>query len=245
MKMDNRVFSLKEKLRIIFYSIIASLLVAVLFYRSLWVLLFTPVFLLIFTKREEQIRERSKKQQLEEEFISGIRILDTALQAGISMENAWLEVEREIGLLYGEKSLFYSYIKKMNHSVMLNGSLETLFLQVAEECQIEDMLQFAQILVYGKRSGGNWKKIIGSTVQRLSEKQETKKQIEVMVAEKKMEQQVMNIVPLGLLGFLQVSAWDYMSVMYHNPLGIICMTITLLGYGLSILLSQRILEIQV
>ena len=78
----------------------------------------------------------------------------------------------------------------------------------------------------------------------MTECQEAKQEIEIMVAQKKMEQKIMNVVPLGLLAFLQFSAWDYMSVLYHNGFGILCMTVFLLGYVGAIFLSQRILKVQ-
>ena len=72
-----------------------------------------------------------------------------------------------------------------------------------------------------------------------------KKEIEVMIASKKLEQQVLNVIPLGILLFLQVSSWDYMSVMYHNPMGILCLSICFVGYAAAYVLSEKILNIQV
>ena len=107
------------------------------------------------------------------------------------------------------------------------------------------MIQFAELLEYGKRSGSNWRKIIENTVNQITERQAARLEIEVMVAEKKMEQQIMNIFPLGLLAFLQISAKDYMSVLYHNWFGVCVMTIFLVLYIGAILLSQKILKVQI
>ena len=161
------------------------------------------------------------------------------------MEKAWIEAEKEIKMLYGNNALLYLELVEMNHSVSLNMPIEKLFLQFAGRTDLEDVIWFTEILSYGKRSGGNWRKIITSCVFRMCEKQEAKKQIEIMVAEKKLEQQIMNIIPLGILAFLQLSSWDYMSVMYHNPLGVLCMTFVLIGYALAIFLSEKILKIRV
>lgn len=227
------------------YTIGIGVCVALLFYRSVYGLLLTP-FIYIFTKKRiKQKEEEEKKQRLLEQFIHGIRVLDTALQAGLSMENAWIEVEKETAILYGKEVLFYQYVKEINRLVSLNNPMERCVLEFAKKTEIEEILQFAEIFAYGKRSGGNWKKIIGNVVQRLSEKVEAEQEIVLMVAEKKLEQQVMNVIPLGMLAFLQISSWDYMSVMYHNPVGVLCMTIILIAYGLSIFLAERIMQIRV
>ena len=98
---------------------------------------------------------------------------------------------------------------------------------------------------YGKRSGGNWRRIIGDVVQHIQDKHDARREIEVMIASKKLEQQVLNVIPLGILLFLQISSWDYMSVLYHNMTGVICMSICLLLYGAGFLLSEKILQIKV
>lgn len=227
------------------YTIGISVCVALLFYRSVYGLLLMPFFYIFTKKRIKQKEEEEKKQRLLEQFIHGIRVLDTALQAGLSMENAWIEVEKETAILYGKEVLFYQYVKEINRLVALNNPVERCVLEFAKKTELEEILQFAEIFAYGKRSGGNWKKIIGNVVQKLGEMVEAEQEIALMVAEKKLEQQVMNIIPLGMLAFLQISSWDYMSVMYHNPMGVLCMTIILVAYGLSMFLAERIMQIRI
>ena len=161
------------------------------------------------------------------------------------MENGWREVEKEIRHLYGEKSLLYLELREINQRVAHNIPIEKLLLEMAYKWKLEDMMQFGQLMEYGKRSGSNWKKMIDIFVVRMMERYEVAQQIEIVVAEKKMEQNIMNIMPLGMLLFLQLSAWDYMSVLYHNWMGWICMTIFLLLYLAAILLSQKILKVTI
>ena len=222
-----------------------STCVAVLFYRSMYGFLLTPVIYSLVKKQVIEKETEKEKQKLLEQFLHGIHVLDTSLQAGLSMENAWIEVQKEIGLLYGKAESFYKYVKEINHLVSLNKPVEQCVLAFAEKSEIEDIVHFANVFAYGKRSGGNWKQIIGNVVQKLSEKEDAKQQIMLMVAEKKLEQQVMSVIPLGILAFLQISSWDYLSVMYHNPVGIFCMTVILAAYGFSMFLAERIIQIKV
>ncbi len=218
--------------------------VMLLFYRSLWAIVLFPLVWIFEMYENKRENAEKRKEDLQEQFLHGIGVLNSSLQAGLSMENAWKEVEREAKLLYGSTSEFYREISEMNHKVAHNSPIEKLFLEIAYKIQLEDIIQFAELLEFGKRSGSNWKKIIDVTVNQMTERQEAKKQIEVMVAEKKMEQKVMNIMPLGLLAFLQLSAWDYMGVLYHNLFGVISMTLFLVGYVGAIALSKRILKVQ-
>ena len=213
-------------------------------YRSFWGIVFFPVVWILELKIERQKEIEEKKMRLQAEFLHGIGVLNSALQAGLSMENAWREVEKETKVLYGSSSEFYLAVKEINQKVAHNTPIEKLFLEYAYKTKIEDIIQFAELLEFGKRSGSNWKKIMEGTVFQMTERQETKQQIEVMIAEKKMEQQIMNVVPIGLLAFLQISAWDYMSVLYHNLFGVVIMTLFLAGYIMAIFLSQKIMKVQ-
>lgn len=216
-----------------------------LFYRSLWGGIWYPFILWGVIQQTKKEREMLAKKRLQEEFLHGIGVLNSALQAGLSMENAWKEVEKEVRGLFGEDAVFYLELKEMNRKVAHNTPIEKLFLEFAYRSKLEDMIQFAELLEFGKRSGSNWKKIIDVTAAQMTEQQEAKQEIEVMMAEKKMEQNVMNIMPLGLLAFLQLSAWDYMSVLYHNWFGVICMTFFLIAYMGAIALSKKIQRVEV
>lgn len=219
--------------------------VTILFYRSVWPALLFPIIVLVFWKLETRHCEEAKKNRMQKEFVSGLGILNTSLQAGLSMENAWKEVEKETKMMYGENSLLYLELKEMNQRTAHNVPVEKLLLEMAYKWKLEDMIQFSELMEYGKRSGSNWKKMIDIFVGRMTERYEAEQQIEIVIAEKKLEQQIMNIMPLGMLAFLQFSAWDYMSVLYHNWLGVISMTIFLALYLLAIFLSQKILKVKV
>lgn len=237
--------SVTEMGLVILKSVGITAVVMLLFYRSFWAGVGFPLVLCFLIHRAKKRGVETNRSQVQEEFVNGIRVLNGALQAGLSMENGWKEVEKETRLLYGEKSLLYQELKEMNQQVAHNIPIEKLFLELAYKWKLEDMVQFAELLEYGKRSGSNWKKIIDVSVERMAERHEAKQQIEIMVAEKKMEQQIMNIMPVVVLAFLQFSAWDYMSVLYHNWFGCISMSIFLIGYVVAMFISERILKVQV
>ena len=234
-----------EKAEVFLKAVCATSMIMLLFYRSFGAVILFPVAIVIFWRQKKTEGVEKKHNQMQKEFVNGIGILNTTLQAGLSMENAWREVEKESKLVYGDTSLLYLELKEINQRTAHNVPIEKLLLEMAYKWKLEDMIQFAELMEYGKRSGSNWKKIIDIFVARMTERYEAEQQIELMVAEKKMEQQIMNIMPLGMLAFLQFSAWDYMSVLYHNWLGIICMTIFLVAYLLAMMLSQKILKVKI
>lgn len=237
--------SFREKRLVLIKAIGITAAIMLLFYRSIWAVFLFPLVLFFLGKQAKKKGVEAQREQLQKEFVNGISVLNSSLQAGLSMENGWKEVEKETRILYGDASFFYQEIRELNRLVAHNVPIEKLFLELAYKFKLEEMMQFAELLEYGKRSGSNWKKIIDVSVHRMTERYEAKQQIEIMVAEKKMEQQIMNIMPLVVLAFLQFSAWDYMSALYHNWFGCISMSVFLVLYIVAIQLSERILKVQV
>lgn len=245
--MDYKKYVLKknEKRKVMLLSLCVTGGIAFLFYRSLWGLCYFPLVVIFLYKKEKRLGKERQKNQLLTEFLSGIKALNTSIQAGMSMENAWRDMEKELQMMYGKKALFLKEVNDINGSVALNVPIEKLVLNFAYRSGVEDIITFAELFEYGKRSGGNWRRIIQEIVQHIQDKYDVEKEIEVMIASKKLEQQVLNMIPLGILFFLQLSSWDYVSVLYHNMAGICCMTLCLFGYIGAMILSEKILNIQV
>ena len=233
------------KIKVVLVSLGITGIVAFLFYRSIWGILVWPVVYCILYKIWTVKAQKKRTQELRQQFMYGLQVLNAALQAGYSMENAWKEVEQEVLLLHGEKNEFYQAVRKMNYSIAMNVPVEKTFSKIAYDFQIEEMIQFSQIMEFGKKSGGNWKQIIDGTVSRMQERYEAQREIEVLIAGKKMEQQVMSWMPLGILAFLQFSSWQYISILYECLFGRIIMTVSLGVYVFALFLGEKIMDIQV
>ena len=124
-------------------------------------------------------------------------------------------------------------------------SLEAIINDFASRTGLEDVKDFAEIFSLAKRGGGNFNDIIARTVRIMKEKEETKRDIEVMLSGKKYEQKIMNVIPIGIVLYLRFSSGGFLDVLYHNGLGIAIMTICLLIYILSYAISERIINIHV
>ena len=79
----------------------------------------------------------------------------------------------------------------------------------------------------------------------MQKKLEVRQEIQLMVAAKRLEQNIMNIVPFGILAYLKLTSADFLSIVYGNVFGICFMSICLGVYGFALFLSDRILEIKV
>ena len=237
--------SFKEKTLVIIVSILATLVIAYLFYDSMLGIIFAPLFIAILSKLYRNSKIKEQKDRLTREFIDFLKNVSSALIAGYSIENAWVEAQKELGLLHGTKSLMYKEVSEMNRAVTINVPIEAVLEKFALRTEVDDIISFVEIFSFAKRSGGDFVGIIDSTTNRICQKYETYREIEVSLASKRMEQKIMNGIPIFILAYLRLTSADYMQVLYGNIMGIAFMTVCLVMYGGAIFLSEKIINISV
>lgn len=245
-RMDYGKYSMtiKDWGMVLLKSIAATVIIAYLFYDSPVVCIIFPIVFLYFKRAVKQDEIERQKQELTEEFMNVLKILSANLLAGYSVENSLKEAESEIRMMYGENSLMLSEIVDMNRQIGMNQTFETVLGNFAARTGIEDIENFADIFSFAKRSGGKFVDIIESTTYRMWSKYDTGRQIDVAVSAKRLEQRLMNYIPVVLLAFLKIASKDYMSALYGNMIGVIFMTVCLVAYAAAIKLAGRFLSIE-
>ncbi len=243
MDYNRYVFSLTEKIQCLIVSLSATMLLAWLFYRSLWGMVLFPVVLAVIRRQMKREKLKKRKRQLLQEFKAAMQALAAALLAGYSMENAWRETEREMTGLYGKKALIVKELCRMNAAVRVNESVEQVLAEFAGRSGCEEIEGFADIFLFAKRSGGDYVKIIRTTIGKMNGRMEVDQEIAAVLAGKRLEGRIMNGMPLLILAYMTVASGDFLDVLYGNALGVCIMTGVLAGYGAALRLSARVLEI--
>lgn len=146
---------------------------------------------------------------------------------------------------YGAESDVCMELRQIQHQLDCNVPLEQLVEDWGKRSHVEDMEQFGAIFAFAKRSGGDFIAIISDTVTRLTDKMELQQELETSLSARRMEQRIMNIVPLFILGFVRFSSGGFLDVMYHNPMGITVMTGCLAAYAGAFLWAERMMRIEV
>ena len=179
------------------------------------------------------------------EFKDGMQVVVSALSAGYSIENSFREALKELDLLYGKKVYIYQGFSKIVNKLNLNQNIEDAFTDFAKECQVEEISNFAEILSYAKRSGGNLIQIIRTTTDTISEKIDVKREINTIITAKQFEQNIMNYVPLGIILYMRLTSPEMFVKVYGNLAGIIIMTGCLLIYFAARVIAEKIVDIKV
>ena len=87
--------------------------------------------------------------------------------------------------------------------------------------------------------------IIRSTVNTIREKIEVENEVATLMAGKKLEQKVMNLIPFAILGYVKITSPELLGKMYGNLVGITIMSICLGVYLFAIMMADKIVSVEV
>lgn len=219
-----------------------TMLLAYFFYRS--VLALIPLSLVGVAAYMRMGRDRAGKvrEELASQFRECILSVATLLQAGYSVENAFLECRQDMALMYGEEAVICRELTFIKRGLNINISLEELLGDLALRSNCEEIAQFAQIFTLAKRNGGNMAEIIRSSAHQIGRQIELKQEVQTLLGGKKMELMIMKLMPFGILLYIDMGNRGYFDSLYHNLTGAAIMTGCLGVYLGAYLLGERIMK---
>ena len=225
----------------IMFSLGVTVFFAVFFYRSvIAVLPMAAIGIFCFLSVRRKKTEKTKKE-LTEQFRECILSVSASLQAGYSVENAFRICRPDMVLLYGEEALICEELDGIRRGLDINIVLEELLTDLAERSGCAQIREFAQIFVLAKRNGGNMTDIIRGSAAMIGQKIELQQEIATMLSGKKMEQNIMKLMPFGILLYISLANRGYFDVLYHNWQGAALMTGCLGIYLLACIMGERIM----
>ena len=242
---DYQIYQLnrKERLGAVLEGMVLNAIVSYLFYNT-WIAMIPGVLIVwVYIRDKKHVLMRKRLYRIREEFKEFLDALIAALQTGKSMENAFAEALKDTWEYVEKNTEFVLEMKYLCKSITLGESLEKLLKDFAQRSCLEELEYFAEVFQVGKRSGGNIVGIMRNTIWMLQEKMEAEAEIYAVLAEKRLEFQVMSVIPLGIILYLRIGAGNLLESLYQNGVGIVVMTGCLLVYGGCYLYGKRLLEI--
>lgn len=243
---DEYMMSLKEK---IFYALAAAVFlfaIGFVFYRSVVLSLFLTPFSLMYLKikRKQIIKDRKTTMLLQ--FKDALYVISSSLSAGKSIENAFSDALKDLKILYFQKEvLIIIELQYILAKLEMNQTVEEILGDFAKRTNIEDIKEFADIFGIAKRAGGNLIDAIKNSSKIITEKIEFKQELNNILAQKKIEQKLLNIIPVVMILVLSWTASGYMEPIFTTIVGRIVMTIALIIIFISHMISKKIIDIEV
>lgn len=199
---------------------------------------------ILYLKYRKHVLAETRKWMLMIEFKDVMDSMVSALAAGYSMENAVTEAYRDLMLLQGKETTMLQELRQIRQKLRLQHTLDSLLLDLGRRSGVEDIVTFAQIYATARRSGGNLVQIMKRTAANIGEKVEIQREIQTMIAGKKMEATCMMVIPLFIILYLQICSPEFLQPLYGNWLGALFMTAALFVYITGVVWSRHIMKIQ-
>ena len=238
-------FQAKERALYMLEGLLLVTVISYFFYRS-WIACIglIPVLALFLREKKKELAKK-QRQNLSMQFKDLILTVSANQKAGYSIENAFRESYRDMAMLYGEEAVICAELRYIIVGLDNNVVLEKLLYNLGMRSGLPDVVQFADVFLIAKRSGGSMTDILSKTAAVIEQKTETDKEIQLMISAKKMEQKIMNMVPFLIILYVGTTSKGFFDALYHNLIGVIIMTVCLGFYLAAYLLSRRIVDIEV
>lgn len=192
-----------------------------------------------------QDKARQKERQFRSQFRDSIQAMSAALKAGYSVENAICETKKDILPMHDKDTRIVKEYERMTVRLNMNCTASQVLKEFSERVKQEDVENFVNVFAAANISGGDSISIIRNAVRVISEKIETEKEIDTLIASKKLEFDIMCAVPFIIIFYMKITFGDFLQILYGTAAGTITMSICLAVYIAAYRLGRKIIRIEV
>lgn len=243
---DNYVMSQTEKLACCFFGTAFFFCLAYTFYHSVILALIIAPAGFLYPKMRIRMLIKKRKQELNNQFRDALYSLASSLNAGKSFEMAIKEVLNDLSLMYpNPNDYIICEFTAICRKLEMNETVEEGLIDFARRANLEDIDNFVDVFIISKRSGGNLIQVIKNTSDIIGDKILLNQEMETLLAQRRYEQRILNIMPPFLVIFLTWSTGDYMEPVFSSPAGRLIMTLALILLAAAYYISGKIMSIEV
>lgn len=228
-----------------------AFLFAQIFYDSFILgLIIVALYLLFIIKWKNIIMNnliQKRKDKLLLQFKDALQTIVSELGAGTSFSNIIREgkIVENLKLLHREDSYIVKEFERMAKAMNNKAPEEEVLRDFAKRADIDDISNFVDVFSICRRQGGDINEVAKNTSNVIIEKIDIYEEIQTLISQKKQEQKIMTILPIGMVLILRIMAPDYMEPLYTTFAGRITMTIAVLIIIGAHFISKKIMDIEV
>lgn len=224
---------------------VLDIVFAYFFYRSPIAVIPLLIISYLYLKHIKSTLIKKRKESLKVQFKELILHIAAGQRAGYSAENAVRDSIGDMASMFGDNSLICNELMVIKGGLDNHVQLDLLLQELGRRSGVEEIQEFGEIFSAAKKSGGNMADMIENTADIITQKMDVDREIQVLLSARKFEQDIMNVVPFGILLYVNATSKGFFDILYHNPAGIVLMSCCLLGYLGAVYMQGRIMNISV
>jgi len=245
---DYSVYELSDKEKIIFYmgGYICIFIVVYLFYHSVLLSALFGLLIHFFSPYLKKQLAQKRMNMLNLQFKDLLYSLSASVASGRQMEEALIEAEENLSVLYDRQQPIMIELRHMRISIIENKESDKVLLKdFAMRSRSEDINNFVQVYITCRDMGGNLEKIIAHTTEILTDKINIDREIKALTSQKKMEGRIIAAMPLVMLLALNCVSYSYILPLYETVAGRLIMTGAMAGTLYGIYLMEKLSDIKI
>ena len=224
-------------------NLIITLVLSYFFYDNLYLLILFPLINHFFLKYEKRLLHDRQKNILLLQFKEMLSSVDASLKAGFSLENAVKHSLSDIENFFGKKAVICFELRNIINNMNLNTPIELCFKEFADRTGIKHIEDFATVLIIAKKTSGNAASVTSSSIDMIKSSIDAKKEINSLTAAKRFEKNIMFVMPLFIIIYMNLTSPGFLDPLYRTLAGKILMTACLGIYVISAIFSEKLLKL--
>ncbi|MBE6961230.1 MAG: hypothetical protein E7445_02105 [Ruminococcaceae bacterium] len=184
-----------------------------------------------------------RKKELNHQFRDMLESLTTSLGAGKNVNDSFIGVYEDLKIQYDSDAFILKELEVVVAGIHNNIPIEDVLEDFGRRSDNEDILSFANVFKISYRKGGNIKDIIRNTRNILGDKMEISEDIETLMTSNKLEQNIMVVMPIALIGIIKMMSPEF-AKNFVTPTGIISTTISIAIFVAAYFIGKSVLSIK-
>lgn len=184
-----------------------------------------------------------RKTEVSHQFRDMLDSLTTSLGAGKNVNDSFFSVYEDLKVQYDEDAYIIKELEIIISGIHNNIAIENMLEDFGNRSDNEDIRSFANVFKISYRKGGNIKDIIRNTHNILSDKMEISEDIETLVTSNKLEQNIMILMPIALIGVIKLMSPEF-AANFVTPSGIISTTVSIVIFVIAYFIGKSVLDIK-
>lgn len=185
-----------------------------------------------------------KKNELNHQFRDMLDALNTSLGAGKNVNDSFIGIYEDMKIQYEEDAFILKELEVIISGIQNNVAIEDVLEDFGKRSDNDDIKSFANVFKISYRKGGNIKDIIRNTHSILSDKMEIAEDIETLVTSNKLEQNIMVVMPIALIGVIKLMSPEF-AANFVTPTGIISTTVSIIVFVAAYFIGKSVLNIKI
>lgn len=221
-----------------------ALLAGIVFFGKISAAVIVAPCMLVLWKIDVRNWKDRQRNKLKNEFKNVIVCLAGNLGAGYALENAFVMALRDVKK-QDASSMLGQYEKVIENELLCNVSLTDVLARLAGRSEIDDVKNLANMIAASKRYGGDIIYLIRQYSKSITEQTATQREIETLLAAKRLEGNVMIFAPFAMIIYMRLTNGTYMKMLYETFTGRIIMCVCLAVMLIAVIMTDKIVRIEV